>query len=118
MRADSRPSVLVVDDEVSFAQTLARALERRGWLSRTAHSVRDALDAVGEAVPDAAVVDLRLHIDDGLSLIKPLREAGPTMRILVLTGYASIATAVQAIKLGADDYLAKPVTGSCVARST
>jgi two-component system, response regulator RegA len=115
MPADKRLSVLVIDDDVLFAETLARSLARRGWTVRVAHSARDALAAVNEAVPDAAVVDLRIGADDGLSLISPLREADAGMRILVLTGYASIATAVQAVKLGADDYLAKPVTGGVVA---
>jgi two-component system, response regulator RegA len=65
--------------------------------------------------PDAAIVDLKLGADDGLALIEPLRRSHPHMRIVVLTGYASIATAVRAIKLGADDYLAKPVTAGAVA---
>ncbi len=115
MHIERALSVLVIDDDVPFASTLARVLERRGWSTRMAHSAHGALAAVSVAVPDAAVVDLRLDTDDGLSLIKPLREASPCMRIVVLTGYASIATAVQAIKLGADDYLAKPVTGAVVA---
>lgn len=117
MRVDRRNCVLVVDDDVPFAATLARSLERRGWSARVAHSVREALAAVDRTVPDAAVVDLRIGAEDGLSLIAPLRRAGTSMRILVLTGYASIATAVQAIKLGADDYLAKPVTGAAVANA-
>jgi two-component system response regulator RegA len=115
MRADERRSVLVIDDDVPFARTLARALERRGWLPRVAHTAREALAAASAAVPDAAIVDLRLDVDDGLRLIEPLREANAGMRIVVLTGYASIATAVNAIKRGADDYLAKPVTGAVVA---
>ena len=114
MHAEAQRSVLVIDDDVPFAETLARALKRRGWSPRLAHSIEAEAAAVEEAVPDAAVVDLRLDLEDGLSLIKPLREAGPDMRILVLTGYASLATAVKAIKLGADDYLAKPVTGAAV----
>jgi two-component system response regulator RegA len=79
--------------------------------------VDEALAAMDEALPRAAVVDLRIGDEDGLSLIEPLRRAGASMRILVLTGYASIATAVQAIKLGADDYLTKPVTGAAVAKA-
>jgi two-component system response regulator RegA len=117
MRADEPRSVLVIDDDVPFAGTLARSLGRRGWSARVAHSVPEALAAVDGAVPDAAVVDLRIGAEDGLSLIAPLRRAGSSMRILVLTGYASISTAVQAIKLGADDYLAKPVTGAAVANA-
>jgi two-component system, response regulator RegA len=117
MRADEPLSVLVIDDDVPFAETLARSLERRGWSARVAHSASEALAAVDEAVPGAAVVDLRIGNEDGLSLINPLRQADAGMRIIVLTGYASIATAVQAVKLGADDYLAKPVTGVAVANA-
>jgi two-component system response regulator RegA len=115
MPADTRPSVLVIDDEQRFAATLAQALERRGWAPRVAHTSADALAAARECLPDAAIVDLRLGDEDGLALIEPLRTAAPNARIVVLTGYASIATAVKAVKLGADDYLAKPVTASAVA---
>jgi two-component system response regulator RegA len=114
MPADARHSVLVVDDDQRFAATLAQALERRGWNARVAHTVGEALAAVERAAPDAAIVDLRLLEEDGLVLLRPLRAADAKMRIVVLTGYASIATAVKAIKLGADDYLAKPVTASVV----
>ena len=107
--------VLVVDDDQRFAATLAQALGRRGWTADVAHDLAAALAAVGAAPPDAAIVDLRLGDEDGLTLLGPLRSAHPDMRILVLTGYASIATAVKAIKLGADDYLAKPVTAGAVA---
>ncbi len=107
--------MLVVDDEERFATTLAQALGRRGFATQLAHDAAGALAAAQAAHLDAAIVDLKLGADDGLALIEPLRRAHPRMRILVLTGYASIATAVKAIKLGADDYLAKPVTASAVA---
>src|SRR5690606_4790102 len=115
MAAERRPDVLVIDDDERFAATLARALARRGFEPRIASSAAAARAALGSAVPDAAVVDLRIGDDDGLELIAPLRAARATMRIIVLTGYASIATAVRAIKLGADDYLAKPTTAAAVA---
>jgi two-component system response regulator RegA len=115
MRADATRLVLVVDDDRRFAETLARALERRGWTTRVAHDVDSALAAARKHPVDAAVVDLRLGEEDGLGLVEPLLAIGPRIRIVVLTGYASIATAVKAIKLGADDYLAKPVTASAVA---
>jgi two-component system response regulator RegA len=105
---------LVVDDDQRFATTLAQALERRGWAAVVAHTTSAALAAAESAAPDAAVVDLRLGDEDGMALLQPLREAAPDIRIVVLTGYASIATAVKAIKLGANDYLAKPVTASAV----
>lgn len=108
-------TVLVVDDDERFAATLAQALERRGFATRVAHDAASALAAARAAEPAAAVVDLKLGADDGLTLIEPLRRECPRMRIIVLTGYASIATAVKAIKLGADDYLAKPVTAVAVA---
>ena len=114
MRAETAHSVLVVDDDVRFAETLARALERRGWAASVAHTIDGALAAARAGAVDAAIVDLRLGDEDGLELIKPLHALGERIRIVVLTGYASLATAVKAIKLGADDYLAKPVTASAV----
>lgn len=115
MPAEAPRRVLVIDDDERFAATLAQALERRGWRTRVAHDVASALSATREDPPDAAVVDLRLDDEDGLTLIEPLRAGHPRRKIVVLTGYASIATAVRAIKLGADDYLAKPVTARDVA---
>ena len=115
MPAEQALSVLVIDDDRRFAETLAAALERRGWTTTVAHDVETALAAARSHCPDAAIVDLRLGTEDGLTLVEPLRARGPNMRIVVLTGYASIATAVKAVKFGADDYLAKPVIGSAVA---
>jgi len=114
MPGDAQRGVLVVDDDERFAVTLAAALARRGYVAHVAHDAASALATARTKEPDAAVVDLKLGADDGLALIEPLRSAHPKMRIVVLTGYASIATAVKAIKLGADDYLAKPVTASAV----
>lgn len=108
-------AVLIIDDDVRFAATLARALERHGWRPHVAHHAQAALSAAGNVEPEAAIVDLRLGMDDGLALVAALRALSNSMRILVLTGYASIATAVKAVKLGADDYLAKPITGRAVA---
>ncbi len=108
------PKVLVVDDDERFAATLAQALERRGWACIVAHTANMALARAAESELAAAVVDLRIGADDGLSLVPALRATGPQTRILVLTGYASIATAVRAIKLGADDYVAKPTTASAI----
>jgi len=114
MHAETQGTVLIVDDDERFAATLARALERRGWHTQLAHDADGARNAVREAEPQAAIVDLRLGADDGLALVPELRAGNPDMRIVVLTGYASIATAVKAVKLGADDYLAKPVTAGAV----
>lgn len=99
--------ILVVDDDPVFSETLARALSRRGQKVTVAMDGEAAL-APQEKSFDAAVLDLRLSTDSGLRLITPLIAAHPGIRILLLTGYASIATAVEAIKLGALNYLAKP----------
>ena len=115
MPADAQRGVLVIDDDERFAVTLAMALSRRGYVAHVAHDAAGALATARTKEPDAAIVDLKLGADDGLVLTEALRRAHPTMRIIVLTGYASIATAVKAIKLGADDYLAKPVTAAAVA---
>ncbi len=102
-------SLLLVDDDATLADVLARALTRRGFVVRVALSVQSALDAVVDWQPDAAVLDLKLGDGSGLHLVSTLRARFPAIRLLMLTGYASLATAVEAIKLGADDYLAKPV---------
>ena len=102
------PRLLLVDDDEVFRSVLVQALERRGYEVITACDVQSALRAAQAAAPDCAVVDLKLPTDTGLSLVPKLKALNPDIRILMLTGYASIATAVEAIKLGADHYLAKP----------
>ena len=100
-------TLLLVDDDETFTRLAERALSRRGFTVRVAHDGASALAQV-DATTAYAVVDLSLGSESGLALVPRLRAAQPTMRILILTGYASIATAVEGIKLGADDYLAKP----------
>ncbi len=100
--------ILVVDDDPVFAEALAHALRRRGHEITVANDGETALALATADAFDAAVLDLRLATDSGLRLIAPLKAAHPELRILLLTGYASIATAVEAIKLGAVHYLAKP----------
>ena len=100
--------ILLVDDDPVFAEALTQALSRRGHDVILAHDGDAALALAAQHDFDAAVLDLRLATDSGLRLIAPLKAACPEMRILLLTGYASIATAVEAIKLGAVHYLAKP----------
>lgn len=117
-RAESRgqgtmPVLLLVDDDRTFARVLARSLARRGFEVRVAHDVEGGLTQA-DAYLAGAVVDLQLGIGSGLALVTPLRALDPAMRILVLTGYASIDTAVQAIKLGADNYLTKPATADAI----
>lgn len=102
--------VLLVDDDGVFRATLANALTRRGHRVSQAGDVASALRCAQAQAPDAVVLDLRLADESGLRLIEPLLQAHPHARILLLTGYASIATAVEAIKLGAVHYLPKPAS--------
>jgi len=101
-------AILILDDNEVFAGTLARSLTRRGFTATVALNGDDALAAARSTAFDYATIDLQLAQDSGLQWISPLRQALPRARLLVLTGYASIATTVQAIKAGADNYLAKP----------
>lgn len=108
---------LLVDDDPVFLRTLQRSLARRDVMAEAASSAPEALEMARRHAPDFAVLDLRLAGDSGLDLIRPLRDVREDMRILLLTGYASIATAVEAIKRGADDYLIKPVTVDMILRA-
>ncbi len=101
--------ILIIDDDETFNGVLKRALKRRGHDVEGATEPAQALAMARERMPDGIVLDLNLNGASGLSLIGPLLEINPACRIVVLTGYASIATAVDAIKLGAVQYLAKPV---------
>jgi two-component system response regulator RegA len=101
-------SLLLVDDDEPFLKRLARAMEKRGFEPEMAGSVA-AGKAIATARPPAyAVVDLRLEDGNGLDVVEVLRERRPDARIIVLTGYGAIATAVAAVKVGATDYLSKP----------
>ena len=106
------PTLLLIDDDPVFLTMLARSLKRRGWDSLSAHDEAEALSllAAPPAGIDGVLLDLNLAGYSGLRLIGPVREALPTVPVVVLTGYASIATAVDAIKLGATQYLAKPAS--------
>ena len=101
-------SLLVLDDDEPFRRRLARAMERRGFEPTAAESVPEGMAGVRRAPPAYAVIDLRLEDGNGLDVVEALREARPDSRIVVLTGYGAIATAVAAVKIGATDYLAKP----------
>lgn len=101
-------SLLLVDDDATFCQVLSAALKKRGFCVSVAHSVEQAIPLAEANPPEYAVVDLKMGGAPGLVLVKTLHELDPNTRIVVLTGYASIATAVEAIKLGATQYLAKP----------
>jgi len=102
-------TLLIVDDDKPFLQRLARAMQTRGFTVRTAESVADGLMQLEIASPAFAVVDLRLGDGNGLDVISALKARRPDARAIVLTGYGNIATAVNAVKLGAVDYLSKPV---------
>jgi len=105
---DAKRQLVIVEDDEAFARTLKRSFERRDYEVRVAPGP-DALEALLTGWrPGYAVVDLKLGNASGLSCVQTLRAADPAMRIVVLTGFASIATAVEAIKLGASYYLAKP----------
>ncbi len=101
-------SLVIIDDDRSFLQRLARAMELRGFEVRSGHSVAEGVDLIREKAPAFAVVDMRLEDGSGLDVIAELAKARPDSRAIVLTGYGNIATAVSAVKLGAVDYLAKP----------
>ncbi len=101
-------TILLVDDEKHFLDILCRALVRRGYLVTTASDIESALIKAAQVDFEFAIIDLRIGIDSGLPLVKQLKEIIPETRIVMLTGYASIATAVEAIKLGATHYLTKP----------
>jgi len=102
-------SLLIVEDDKSFLQRLARAMEVRGFSVTTAESVAEGLSRLETASPAYAVVDMRLEDGNGLDVISALKRRRPDARAIILTGYGNIATAVNAVKLGAVDYLAKPV---------
>ena len=101
-------SLLLVDDNLTFCQVLGAALRKRGYCVSVAHSVEQAIPLAEKNPPEFAVVDLKMGGAPGLALVRVLHALDPNTRIVVLTGYASIATAVEAIKLGATQYLAKP----------
>lgn len=101
-------AALVVDDDDIFRNRLARALSSRGWEASEAPDASTAMTLARSVSPDLAVVDLRMPDESGLELVRQLRDLDDTICIIMLTGYGSIATALDAIKLGADHYLSKP----------
>jgi two-component system, response regulator RegA len=107
-------TLLLVDDDKPFLTRLGKAMETRGFAVRMADTVADGIAAVKAQAPGYAVVDLRLSDGTGLDVIEALHEARPDARVVVLTGYGNIATAVTAVKLGAIDYLAKPADADAV----
>lgn len=106
--SDDRPDLLLVDDDATFCQVMSQALGKRGFEVRIAHNVADAQAAAELSPPEYAVVDLKMPGPSGLELVRRLKSLDEHTRIVVLTGYASVATAIEAIKLGAVHYLTKP----------
>ena len=107
--SNPEPLLLIIEDDEAFARTLSRSFERRGYRVLVASGYEEAVAVLQEHTPGYAVVDLKLKGNtSGLSCVQLLHEHEPDMLIVVLTGFASIATAVEAIKLGAVQYLAKP----------
>jgi two-component system response regulator RegA len=107
VRSD-RPNLLLADDDRVFCRVLARALEARGFAVEVVHEGASALQLIDVTTPEYAIVDLRLPDMSGLSLIQRLKAIDVNTNVVVLTGYGSIATAIEAIKLGATHYLTKP----------
>jgi len=102
------PNILLVDDDETFCMVLKNALEKRNFQVGVAHNFDGGKKLAAETMPKYAVIDLRIGHESGLQLVKHLHDADKDINIVMLTGYASIATAVEAIKLGATQYLTKP----------
>ncbi len=114
MSEDTLPSMLLVDDDDVFRKRLARAMTGRGYAVREAGTVEGATRAARDDSPELALVDMRLPSSapqgaSGLDVVRALKEIDPTTNVVVLTGYGSIATALEAVRLGATHYLTKPV---------
>src|SRR5262245_59321849 len=103
-----RESLLIVDDDTTFRSRLARAFAGRGWEVRAAAGGEEAIALARDDSPEYAIVDLKMPGMGGLEVVRELHAIDPGTRILVLTGYGSIATAVDAVRLGAVGYVAKP----------
>jgi two-component system response regulator RegA len=106
--AEPRPSLLLVDDDATYRERLARAITARGFEVRTAADADAAIALAEGESPEFAVLDLRMPGESGLNLLHRLMAIDPTTRVLMLTGYGSIATAMEAVRLGAVNYLTKP----------
>lgn len=111
------PLLMLVDDDGPLRRSLERAMDRRGFRVRAAESLRDGLNLAHTIRPDYAVIDLRLEDGSGIDLVKRLRELHPKTKIVILTGYGNIATAVAAVKSGAIDYLSKPADADDVVKA-
>jgi len=110
-------SLLIVDDDNPFRERLARAMEKKGFTVSQAESVKKGIDVFKQKKTSFAVVDLRLGDGNGLEVVKEIQKSNSKSRVVMLTGYGNIPTAVAAIKQGAIDYLAKPADADDVERA-
>lgn len=110
----SLPALLLVDDDATFCSVLGRALRRRGYAVQCAHTVDAALPLIRTSPPEFAVFDLKLGDRSGLLLVDALHRINSEARIVVLSGYASVATTVDAVRLGATQVIAKPANANDV----
>jgi len=110
-------NLLLVDDDSPFRERLARAMEKKGFQVSQAEGVKKGIEAVKLACPGFAVVDLRLGDGNGLEVVKEIKKNGSDSRVIMLTGYGNISTAVEAVKDGAIDYLAKPADAEDVEKA-
>ena len=110
-------TLLVVDDDAPLRTRLGRALESRGFATKLAGSVSEAIDLIRSEPPAFAVLDMRLDDGNGLSVVEEIRNRRPDARVVMLTGYGNIATAVAAVKAGAVDYLSKPADADDVIKA-
>jgi len=115
--AEHKPSMLIVDDDEVYRNRLARAFVDRGYDVRTAQDYDTAVAAAQHESPEFAVVDLKMPGKSGLELVKALVEIDPATKSVVLTGYGSIATAIDAVRLGATYYLSKPADADDIVRA-
>ncbi len=114
VNSEKQPSILIIDDDTTFCRLLGRRLSSFGYQIHSEHSGEAALKHCEQSMVDFVLLDLRLGDESGLGLIKPILAACPLAKIIVLTGYASLATAVEAIKQGAVNYLPKPADASAI----
>jgi two-component system response regulator RegA len=110
-------SLLVMDDDAPLRTRLGRALESRGFDVKLVGSVGEAVEAVKQEAPAFAVLDMRLEDGNGLQVVQTIHDKRPDAKVIMLTGYGNIATAVQAVKAGAVDYLSKPADADDVVRA-
>ncbi|PCI22012.1 MAG: two-component system response regulator [Piscirickettsiaceae bacterium] len=107
-KVTDKQRLLIIDDDEVYCDVLQEAFEKRGFVTKVAHDAEQSKKLIEKFQPELAVVDLRLEQESGLHIIKLLKESDESTQVVMLTGYASIATAVEAVKLGAIQYLTKP----------